>query len=86
MHFEPIYKYVHSLHHKSYNPGPWSGLSMHPIECVHPSDCTALHCDSLPRALSSCSPCLAHTSALLPCCLATGLDHWAGTCSTMAAC
>ena len=21
-----------SLHHKSHNPGPWSGLSMHPIE------------------------------------------------------
>ena len=23
---------MHSLHHKSYNPGPWSGLSMHPVE------------------------------------------------------
>ena len=22
------YKYVHSYHHKSYNPGPWSGLAM----------------------------------------------------------
>jgi len=27
-----LYRWVHSLHHKSYNPGPWSGLSMHPIE------------------------------------------------------
>jgi len=27
-----LYKYVHSYHHKSYNPGPWSGLSMHPVE------------------------------------------------------
>merc|ERR1712154_217646 len=27
-----LYDHVHSLHHKSYNPGPWSGLSMHPIE------------------------------------------------------
>ena len=27
-----LYKYAHSLHHKSYNTGPWSGLSMHPIE------------------------------------------------------
>jgi hypothetical protein len=26
-----LYKYVHSLHHKSYNPGPWSGLAMHPV-------------------------------------------------------
>ncbi|CAF1227661.1 unnamed protein product [Rotaria sp. Silwood1] len=27
-----FYKHFHSLHHKSYNPGPWSGLSMHPVE------------------------------------------------------
>lgn len=27
-----LYRIAHSLHHKSYNPGPWAGLSMHPIE------------------------------------------------------
>jgi len=27
-----LYRHAHSLHHKSYNPGPWSGLCMHPIE------------------------------------------------------
>lgn len=27
-----LYRHAHSLHHKSYNPGPWSGLSMHPVE------------------------------------------------------
>jgi len=27
-----LYKNVHKLHHKSYNVGPWSGLSMHPVE------------------------------------------------------
>merc|ERR1711934_545928 len=27
-----LYRIAHSLHHKSYNTGPWSGLSMHPIE------------------------------------------------------
>ena len=27
-----LYTHFHSLHHKSYNPGPWSGLSMHPVE------------------------------------------------------
>ena len=27
-----LYRHAHSLHHKSHNPGPWSGLSMHPIE------------------------------------------------------
>ena len=27
-----LYRVAHKLHHKSYNPGPWSGLSMHPLE------------------------------------------------------
>jgi len=27
-----MYRNVHYLHHKSYNPGPWSGLAMHPVE------------------------------------------------------
>lgn len=27
-----LYRHAHSLHHKSHNPGPWSGLSMHPVE------------------------------------------------------
>lgn len=27
-----LYKYVHSLHHKSYNPTSFSGTSMHPVE------------------------------------------------------
>jgi lathosterol oxidase len=27
-----LYRRVHALHHKSTNPGPWAGLSMHPIE------------------------------------------------------
>ena len=31
-HWKPIYKAAHYLHHKNINIGPWSGLSMHPIE------------------------------------------------------
>jgi sterol desaturase/sphingolipid hydroxylase (fatty acid hydroxylase superfamily) len=27
-----LYKWVHSVHHNSVNPSPWSSLSMHPIE------------------------------------------------------
>ncbi|MFQ8431394.1 sterol desaturase family protein [Amaricoccus sp. W119] len=27
-----LYKWVHSVHHNSINPSPWSSLSMHPIE------------------------------------------------------
>lgn len=32
IHIKPIYKAVHYLHHKNSNPGPWSGLAMHPVE------------------------------------------------------
>ncbi len=32
IHWPPLYKWVHSLHHRNTNPGPWSGLSMHPVE------------------------------------------------------
>lgn len=32
IHWPPLYKWVHSVHHNSINPSPWSSLSMHPIE------------------------------------------------------
>ena len=32
LHFPFLYKIAHSLHHKNVNTGPWSGISMHPIE------------------------------------------------------
>ena len=31
LHYQPLYRWFHATHHKSYNPGPWSGLSMHPV-------------------------------------------------------
>ena len=31
-HIKMLYKWVHYLHHKNINPGPWSGISMHPVE------------------------------------------------------
>ena len=34
IHWRPLYRAVHYLHHKNVNPGPWSGLSMHPVEHV----------------------------------------------------
>ena len=37
-----LYNQVHSLHHKSYNPGPFSGLSMHPVEHLLYYTCTLL--------------------------------------------
>ena len=32
IHVPFLYKWVHSVHHNSVNPSPWSSLSMHPIE------------------------------------------------------
>jgi sterol desaturase/sphingolipid hydroxylase (fatty acid hydroxylase superfamily) len=32
VHAPALYKYIHSVHHNSINPSPWSSLSMHPIE------------------------------------------------------
>ena len=34
LHWPPLYRIAHQLHHRNTNPGPWSGLSMHPIEHV----------------------------------------------------
>ncbi len=34
IHWKPMYKFVHYLHHKNVNPGPWSGIAMHPVEHV----------------------------------------------------
>ncbi|MDP9136743.1 MAG: sterol desaturase family protein, partial [Pseudomonadota bacterium] len=32
IHLAPLYKWIHSVHHNSVNPSPWSSLSMHPVE------------------------------------------------------
>ena len=32
LHWQPLYKLAHALHHKNINVGPWSGIAMHPIE------------------------------------------------------
>ena len=34
LHWKPLYKHVHYLHHKNVNPNPWSGMAMHPVEIV----------------------------------------------------
>ena len=34
LHWPPLYKLAHALHHKNVNVGPWSGISMHPVEHV----------------------------------------------------
>ena len=34
LHWSPLFRWVHSVHHKNINTGPWSGLAMHPLEHV----------------------------------------------------
>jgi sterol desaturase/sphingolipid hydroxylase (fatty acid hydroxylase superfamily) len=34
LHHRKLYKALHRLHHRNVNPGPWSGLAMHPLEHV----------------------------------------------------
>ncbi len=34
LHTKHLYRWAHSLHHRNVNIGPWSGVSMHPLEHV----------------------------------------------------
>ena len=34
VHWKPLYRSVHYIHHKNVNFGPWSGLTMHPVEHI----------------------------------------------------
>ena len=34
LHWRPVYRLVHAVHHRNVNLGPWAGFSMHPIEHV----------------------------------------------------
>lgn len=34
LHWPPLYRMAHALHHRNITIGPWTGLSMHPVEHV----------------------------------------------------
>jgi len=34
LHWPPLYRSVHRLHHRNIQIGPWSGMSMHPVEHI----------------------------------------------------
>jgi lathosterol oxidase len=34
MHWRPLFKHVHLIHHKSTNPSPWTAYAFHPLEAV----------------------------------------------------
>lgn len=43
MHYPKIYPIVHALHHRNINVGPWSGISMHPLEHLPYFSTIAIH-------------------------------------------
>lgn len=43
IHWPPLYRRVHYLHHKNVNVGPWSGMAMHPVEHVLYFSCMLIH-------------------------------------------
>ncbi len=43
IHWKPLYDRVHYLHHYNINPGPWSGLAMHPVESIAYFSVTLIH-------------------------------------------
>jgi sterol desaturase/sphingolipid hydroxylase (fatty acid hydroxylase superfamily) len=43
IHWPPLYRWVHSVHHNSVNPSPWSSLSMHTVEHILYFSSSLLH-------------------------------------------
>ena len=43
LHWPPLYRKVHSLHHRNVVIGPWSGISMHPVEHLLYFNSVAIH-------------------------------------------
>jgi Delta7-sterol 5-desaturase len=34
LHWRPVFRVVHAVHHRSNNPSPWAALSFHPLEAI----------------------------------------------------
>jgi len=43
IHWKPLLRTIHRVHHLNPNPGPWSGLAMHPIEHLLYFSVVAIH-------------------------------------------
>lgn len=50
LHFTPLYRQAHSLHHRNTDPEPFSGLCMHPVEHLYYYSCV------LPSLIFTMSP------------------------------
>ena len=43
LHWPPLYRLAHNVHHRNINIGPWSGISMHPVETIIFFSSVAIH-------------------------------------------
>lgn len=43
LHWPPLYRIAHALHHRNVNIGPWTGISMHPVEHLLYFSSVAIH-------------------------------------------
>lgn len=43
IHWRPLFRTVHKVHHMNPNPGPWTGLAMHPVELLLYFSVVAIH-------------------------------------------
>ncbi len=43
LHWPPLYRFAHAIHHKNIAVGPWSGLAMHPLEHLLYFSSTLIH-------------------------------------------
>ena len=64
-----LYRQVHALHHKSYNPTAFSGTNMHPVEAT--GYYTACF---IPALWGNCHPVFALT-AIIDCAIGAWLGH-----------
>ena len=62
-----LYKHVHSLHHKSYNPTAFAGTNMHPVEA------TGYYAAAL-----ICVPFGCHPAIFLACVIDCAVGAWLG--------
>jgi len=43
IHWRPLFRSVHRIHHLNPNPGPWAGMAMHPVEHLLYFSVVAIH-------------------------------------------
>ena len=72
LHWTPLYRLAHALHHRNVTIGPWTGISMHPIEHLLYFSSLLLHFVVASHPLHMLFHC--YVQALNPACSHSGYD------------